>query len=179
MISRSFIHNFGKLKLCHENFISIVLNVLHSPKSDFILYYIDEFKNVTIESFEINMNNIYENELQIGFDKNSSEPGKVVTLNIKSDPFSFVSICVIDKSSEVLGKPNELTNELIRNQVFEQQVTSYYGTNTRLAFIYPYGKNRVFESKGLICLNDLISLKENSMFFLLNIAIAKFLKSEL
>ena len=167
MISRTFIHDFGHFKLCEEHFIKLKLNVLNSPKSDLIVYYVDKYKNLTIQSYEININNIFENKMQMNFDKNSSEPGQMVKLDIKTDPYSIVAVCVIDKSSEDPEKSNELTDDIIKKQIFEQQLTPYYRKSQSNSpdFVYPFERIRIFESKGLILLTDLSSLKENSELF--------------
>ena len=108
------------------------------------------------------MNSIYENNLRLNFNKNVSEPGEIVTLNIKSDPNSVVAICVIDISTEMLEKSNQLTDDLILGQILDQQLTPYYKTMSQInrGFIYPVDSNRVFEHKGLIVLSDLNSLKQ-------------------
>ena len=164
MISRTFIHDFGHFKLCEEHFIKLKLNVLHSPKSDLIVYYVDEYKNLTIQSYEININNIFENKMQMNFDKNSSEPGQMVKLDIKTDPYSIVAVCVIDTNSEYLESANELTDDIVKNQIFEQQLTPYYRRSQRNSpdFVNSFERNRIFESKGLILLTDMSSLKEKS-----------------
>jgi len=133
-----------------------------------IVYYVDEYKNLTIQSYEINVNNIFENKMEMNFDKNSSEPGNMVKLDIKTDPYSIVAVCVIDKSLEDPEKSNEFTDGIIKKQIFEQQLTPYYRRSERnsLDIVYFYERNRIFESKGLILLTDLSSLKENSKLFL-------------
>ena len=173
MISRTFIHDFGHFKLCGEHFIKLNLNVLHSPKSNLIVYYVDEYKNLTIQSYEINVNNIFENKMEMNFDKNSSEPGNMVKLDIKTDPYSIVAVCGIDKSLEDPEKSNEFTDDIIKKQIFEQQLTPYYRRSERnsLDIVYFYERNRIFESKGLILLTDLSSLKENSKLFLYNLTL--------
>ena len=103
----------------------------------------------------------------MNFDKNSSEPGNMVKLDIKTDPYSIVAVCVIDKSLEDPEESNEFTDDIIKKQIFEQQLTPYYRRSERnsLDIVYSYERIRIFESKGLILLTDLSSLKENSELF--------------
>ena len=92
------------------------------------------------------------------FDKNMSQPGDLVTLTLKSDPYSVVSICVIDKSVESLEKPNELTDELVQSQMQSYKLTPFYH-QVYFGYMVIPEPQWIFESKGLIVLTDLDSLR--------------------
>jgi hypothetical protein len=62
----------------------------------------------------------------LNFSKSVAEPGQSVDLKIKSSPNSFVSICVIDQSIELLRTPNYLTNDLVSNHMNEMRLNAYY-----------------------------------------------------
>ena len=105
VVTRTFINEIGRFKLCAEHVLNVYLGFLHAPKSDLIVYYVDQDNKLASQNYEINIANVYQNNIDMKFNKNASEPGEIVTLNIKSEPNSFVFVCVIDKSIEILGKP--------------------------------------------------------------------------
>jgi hypothetical protein len=67
------------------------------------------------------------------FDTAKAEPGDLVKLNIKAEPFSKAHVSVIDQSVLLMKKPNELTDEMIVNQISSYQLDPTYSTTP---FIY-------------------------------------------
>lgn len=64
--------------------------------------------------------------MEISFAKNVTEPGKDVEITLKSKENSRVSLCIIDKSVELMGSTNELNQDLISSQMAAYRLYGYY-----------------------------------------------------
>ena len=64
-------------------------------------------------------------KVSLRFDTSKGEPGDLIKLNVKAEPFSKAHVAVIDQSVFLLKKPNELTDELIESQISNYQLTSF------------------------------------------------------
>ena len=156
------------MKLCSEASVEFKLDFYYGPNLNFIIYFIDENKNLFSQNYEIDMNKLYRYDMSISFDKKVYEPGENVSLNIKSMPNSVFALCVIDKSLEIMWNQNYLTNNLIEEQLNSFKLTPYYQvTSYDLGFNhrpiqgywrYPDAKVKL-ENQGFIVLNDLESLR--------------------
>ena len=77
-------------------------------------------------------------KLKLNFYSNVSEPGEPVHLNISTEPNSQVSLCIIDKSVELLDNPKELTTEKIGNYVSSIKLKPYYPQTDNLYAKRPF-----------------------------------------
>jgi hypothetical protein len=65
-------------------------------------------------------------KLDIEFDKNMSGTGSDVSLKLRSQENSTVSICIIDQSVEFIRKPNELTDGMIEAFLYNSKLSQSY-----------------------------------------------------
>ena len=57
------------------------------------------------------------------FDTEKAEPGDVVKLSVRAEPFSKAHISVVDQSVLLMRKPNELTDEMIESQISNEYMS--------------------------------------------------------
>lgn len=67
-------------------------------------------------------------KLNVTFSSEPVKPGDLVNLFINTRKNSSVSLCIIDKSLELIEKPNELTNDDITNHLNILRSNPYYNT---------------------------------------------------
>jgi hypothetical protein len=65
-------------------------------------------------------------KLEISFDRNLTEPGSRVEINLKSKANSLVLLSVVDKSVELLKKPNGVLKDDIDSQLFGLRLRALY-----------------------------------------------------
>jgi hypothetical protein len=63
--------------------------------------------------------------LEIGFDKEMVKPGDLVSIKLKTKPNSLVALSIIDKSLEVLGKPNEISSDNLSDRIKSYKLNIY------------------------------------------------------
>jgi hypothetical protein len=63
--------------------------------------------------------------LEIGFDKETVKPGDMVDIRLKTKPNSLVALSIIDKSLELLGKPNEISSDHLSNRIKSYKLNTY------------------------------------------------------
>jgi hypothetical protein len=60
--------------------------------------------------------------MELSFENSVTEPGSDVTLKVKTEDSSLVSVCVIDSSIELMKKPLELTEGLVSGFMGESKL---------------------------------------------------------
>ena len=49
--------------------------------------------------------------MSVAFNKDTAQPGNELTLSVRASPDSFVAILAVDKSVELLGSGNDITED--------------------------------------------------------------------
>lgn len=111
------------------------------------------------------------------FDVDKAEPGEIVKLTVKAEPYSTAYVSIVDQSVLLMQKANDLTNDLIKEQISNYQLRPYYSyspfvidkrserakrliLNTGFWDVPP--QIQLFQKNGFIVLTDLTSL--NAIF---------------
>ena len=127
VIVRSMIVETDVFDVCaEEKLIDILVTRFHVPSFKAIFYSLNGTDYLKTQSIEINVDDIFENQMTLQFNKKVAEPGEKVTLQVRATPGSVASICVIDQSVSLLKTPNELTSEMVVDKMNEFKLNSYY-----------------------------------------------------
>lgn len=68
-------------------------------------------------------------KLNISFGTDEVRPGDLVNLAINTKEYSYVSLCIIDKSLELIEETNELTADQFNQQINQLKLNPYFQTN--------------------------------------------------
>lgn len=101
-----------------SNTVTLVFMVTHQmkPYGKLVVYYFDDdVWNADALYFDVKEDSQkFKNKISLTFDKQTSEPGKTVSLSVNTDPQSLVSLLAVDQSVMYLAKGNDITkNDVI------------------------------------------------------------------
>uniref|UniRef100_A0A183BVF1 TEP1-F n=1 Tax=Globodera pallida TaxID=36090 RepID=A0A183BVF1_GLOPA len=150
-----------------------------APKSRLVVYAIRELnKEILVDAIDFKVDGLFRNNVTLSVDRLSAEPGDPVRFRVRAAPDSFVGLLAVDQSVLLLKSGNDITKELVEQDVEEYDTTSNSGTrmwsNMRRGMVdrrrrstwSPWwgvgGKDAssVFENAGLVVLTDAYLFKE-------------------
>lgn len=127
LIVRSMIVETGVFDVCaEEKTIDVLVTRFHVPSFKVIFYSLNGTDYLKTQNIEIHVDDTFENQMSLQFNKKVAEPGEKVTLQVRATPGSVASVCVIDQSVSLLKTPNELTSEMVIEKMNEFKLNSYY-----------------------------------------------------
>ncbi|XP_031563993.1 CD109 antigen-like [Actinia tenebrosa] len=88
-----------------------------APSARIVFYSITNSKEVVADGLTISVENPFDNEVNVEFNKESSRPGDKVQLMARATPGSQVAFLAIDKSVLLLNKDNDISRSEILNDL--------------------------------------------------------------
>lgn len=67
--------------------------------------------------------------MDISFETDKVRPGDLVNLAINTKEYSYISLCIIDKSLELIEETNELTADQLNQQIDQLKLNPYFQAN--------------------------------------------------
>eukprot|EP00105_Crassostrea_gigas_P026706 XP_011447751.1 PREDICTED: pregnancy zone protein [Crassostrea gigas] len=106
--------------------ISLPITAAFAPESQVIVYYVRTDGEVVSSFTRLEVENCFDNKVNIEFVKSPIKPGSNATIRVSGDPGSACSIGVVDKSIDLLKADHELTAEKfyskIRTTMFSNEI---------------------------------------------------------
>uniref|UniRef100_A0A7E4ZZW4 TEP1-F n=1 Tax=Panagrellus redivivus TaxID=6233 RepID=A0A7E4ZZW4_PANRE len=140
-----------------------------APKSRLVVYAIrTSNKEILVDAIDFKVNGLFRNDVALTVDKTSVEPGTPVKFNVRADPDSLVGLLAVDQSVLLLKSGNDITREMIEQDVEEYETGAGRGARRwegvvfrrKRSIWHPWwqigGKdaNSIFENAGLVVLTD-------------------------
>ncbi|XP_045204949.2 CD109 antigen-like isoform X1 [Mercenaria mercenaria] len=88
-----------------------------APKAKLMLYYVRPDGEVVADGLTFNVEGIFENQVQINFDKPQVQPADKIRLTVNADPGSKVNVLAVDKSVLLLKTGNDVTADDVKNEL--------------------------------------------------------------
>ncbi|XP_071965848.1 uncharacterized protein [Antedon mediterranea] len=95
-----------------------------APITRILIYYIRLDGEVVADSIEVNVDNQFENKVDISFTEGQKKPGEATKLKIVSAADSLCAIGVVDKSVHLLRSNNQLTPQKVFSTLDDYQLSS-------------------------------------------------------
>ncbi|KAL3083600.1 hypothetical protein niasHT_036372 [Heterodera trifolii] len=161
--------------------LTFIATAQMAPKSRLVVYAIRaENKEILVDAIDFKVDGLFRNNVTLSTDRNSAEPGESVRFRVRAAPDSFVGLLAVDQSVLLLKSGNDISKELVEQDVEEYDTTSDSGAHVwtgmrrrmigggrkRRSSWYPWwgvgGKDAstVFENAGLVVLTDAFLYKE-------------------
>ncbi|RNA23969.1 CD109 antigen-like protein [Brachionus plicatilis] len=129
VLSKLSIIEYEIFEMCDESDIQIQLDERFGPFSSLVVYFLDEHKNVTTATHQFELSQPTENYLNLSFGSEVVRPGDLVNLTMNTKDYSYISLCVIDKSLELIQETNEFTANQFGQQINQLKLNPYYQSN--------------------------------------------------
>ncbi|CAK5056371.1 unnamed protein product [Meloidogyne enterolobii] len=153
-----------------------------APKARLVVYAIrPKNKEIIVDAVDFKVEGLFRNNVTLTSNVNQASPGEPIKLSVHASPNSFVGLLAIDQSVLLLKSGNDLTKELVEQDLEEYDTTSsgnrFWGDFRRKrrarSIWYPFwgvggrDANSIFKNSGLIVLTDafLYSEPESSNFY--------------
>ncbi|KAF7638767.1 CD109 antigen [Meloidogyne graminicola] len=141
-----------------------------SPKARLVVYSIrSKNKEIVVDAVDFRVEGIFKNNVTLTSSVNQAIPGEQIKITVHASPDSFIGLLAIDQSVLLLKSGNDLTKELIEQDLEEYDTTSggnrFWGDfrmkrrSTRSIW-YPWwgvggrDASSIFKNSGLVVLTD-------------------------
>jgi CD109 antigen len=138
-----------------NNEISLTTTPLMAPTSKLLVYQILPNSEVTADYLPFNVEAIYPQEVEAGFNTTEAKPGEEVQLNITTEGQAKIGIAVVDKSVFILAE-----NRMNLQQVFDELERLYMEPQAEIHEVsfYPItttiGAADVFKNAGVVVMTN-------------------------
>ncbi|XP_071965598.1 pregnancy zone protein-like [Antedon mediterranea] len=123
---------------CQFSFkLPIDVNSKMSPDAKLLIYYAREDGEIVADSIKFKVVRGLSNQVKLQFEENMTRPGDKTILRVQSSSNSLCAIGIVDKSVELLGTTNQITNDKVFNSLTNYSYQNFYYTSkcTRSLFI--------------------------------------------
>ncbi|KAK3607703.1 hypothetical protein CHS0354_016727 [Potamilus streckersoni] len=112
----------GEFDMRSQTTRSFTLPMLHdySPSARIVVHFVRTGGEIVADALNFNVDNFFENEVSIRFNKTKAKPGEYISLKLKADPGSDVNVLAIDKAVLLLKSGNDITPKMV-----EEELRSY------------------------------------------------------
>ncbi|KAI6203725.1 hypothetical protein M3Y94_00589600 [Aphelenchoides besseyi] len=144
-------------------------------------------QEILVDAMDFKVDGLFQNEVTLGVDRTSAEPGDPVKFTVKADPDSYVGLLAVDQSVLLLKSGNDITKEMVEQDVQEYDygspgysrswLNNGFGRFRRSTW-YPWfgvgGKDAasIFENAGLAVLTDAYLYSEPEPLILAEMALS-------
>uniref|UniRef100_A0A8C6Y3Q5 CD109 antigen n=1 Tax=Naja naja TaxID=35670 RepID=A0A8C6Y3Q5_NAJNA len=109
VMSRGQIVDAGKKK---TTTLSLIPEDSWAPMACIIVFYVHDNGEIINDALHVPVQPTFKNQINMHWSKNKAGPAENITLNIKvTEPQTSVGLLVIDKSIDLLGKRNDITED--------------------------------------------------------------------
>ncbi|KAG8124112.1 hypothetical protein E2320_019474 [Naja naja] len=115
VMSRGQIVDAGKKK---TTTLSLIPEDSWAPMACIIVFYVHDNGEIINDALHVPVQPTFKNQINMHWSKNKAGPAENITLNIKvTEPQTSVGLLVIDKSIDLLGKRNDITEDAIHHEL--------------------------------------------------------------
>uniref|UniRef100_A0AC34RA62 CD109 antigen n=1 Tax=Panagrolaimus sp. JU765 TaxID=591449 RepID=A0AC34RA62_9BILA len=138
-----------------------------APKSRLVVYAVrNSNKEILVDAMDFKVKGLFNNDVSLSVDKSAVEPGNSVKFNVKADSDSLVGLLAVDQSVLLLKSGNDITRELVEQDIEEYEsgktdrFRPWEAFRRKRSIWHPWwgigGKDAqsVFENAGLVVLTD-------------------------
>nr|CAD2188921.1 unnamed protein product [Meloidogyne enterolobii] len=140
-----------------------------APKARLVVYAIrSKNKEIIVDAVDFKVEGLFRNNVTLTSNVNQASPGEPIKFSVHASPNSFVGLLAIDQSVLLLKSGNDLTKELVEQDLEEYDTTSsgnrFWGDfrmkRRARSIWYPFwgvggrDANSIFKNSGLIVLTD-------------------------
>lgn len=93
-----------------------------APSASLLLYSVDSDNELIADEMVIYVSGLIKNQMTMAFSTERQQAGRDVTLQVTSDPNSHIFLVAIDKGSQLLKKPNDITRDQAKEAVMEYSI---------------------------------------------------------
>uniref|UniRef100_A0A914CMS6 TEP1-F n=1 Tax=Acrobeloides nanus TaxID=290746 RepID=A0A914CMS6_9BILA len=106
-----------------------------APKARLIVYAIrSSNQEILVDAIDFKVNGLFRNDVSMSMDKTQAEPGDPVKIIVKADPDSLVGLLAVDQSVLLLKSGNDITRDMIEQDIEEYDTTGNSGGRPWEAF---------------------------------------------
>ncbi|XP_058032225.1 CD109 antigen [Ahaetulla prasina] len=125
VMSRGQIVDAGKKK---TTTLSLIPENSWAPMACIIVFYVHDNGEIINDALHIPVQPAFKNQINMQWSKNKAGPAEDITLKIKvTEPQTSVGLLVIDKSINLLGKRNDITEDAIHHELNLYDIKPSYG----------------------------------------------------
>ncbi|XP_063439372.1 alpha-2-macroglobulin-like protein 1 isoform X4 [Mytilus trossulus] len=120
-----FLFSKGKLIRSYEVSPGTVTDILIeqnmglAPSASLLLYAISNENELVADEMQIMVSGLLKNQMTMEYSVKRQKVGRDVTLSVTSDPNSFIFLVAIDKGSQLLKAPNDITFQQVKEGIME------------------------------------------------------------
>ena len=93
-----------------------------APSASLLLYSVNSDNELIADEMAIFVSGLVKNQMTMAFSTERQQVGRDVTLQVTSDPNSHIFLVAIDKGSQLLKKPNDITSDQAKKAVMEYNI---------------------------------------------------------
>ncbi|ESN94943.1 hypothetical protein HELRODRAFT_180050 [Helobdella robusta] len=106
-----------------------------APEARFVVSYVTSTGELIADSMAVTVADYFANKVSLSFNKNQTEPGdESVYLNVKTKQNSFVSLLAVDQSVLLLRAGNDITQDMVKDELSSYLEVSYHGGRHPIPF---------------------------------------------
>ncbi|XP_071177135.1 CD109 antigen-like isoform X4 [Mytilus edulis] len=139
-----------------------------APSASLLLYAVSNENELVADEMKIMVSGLIKNQMTMEYSVKRQRVGRDVTLSVTSDPNSFIFLAAIDKGSQLLKAPNDITSQQVKEGIMEYDTReerdgsdSYPGPimfrRKRFAienFYQGISANEILETVGIVYMTD-------------------------
>ena len=104
--------------------ISFATTPLMAPKSRLVVYTVrPSNQEVLVDALDFKVSGLFRNNVSMSMDRTSAEPGDPVKVSVKAAANSFVGLLAVDQSVLLLKSGNDITRDLVEQDMEEYDTT--------------------------------------------------------
>ncbi|KAL7987953.1 hypothetical protein Chor_006872 [Crotalus horridus] len=109
------------------------------PMACIIVFYVHDNGEIINDFLHIPVQPTFKNQINMHWSKNKAGPAEDITLKIKvTEPQTSIGLLVIDKSVNLLGKSNAITEDAIHHELSLYDTKPYYGETGNAVSVFQY-----------------------------------------
>ncbi|CAG2232820.1 CD109 [Mytilus edulis] len=90
-----------------------------APSASLLLYAVSNENELVADEMKIMVSGLIKNQMTMEYSVKRQMVGRDVTLSVTSDPNSFIFLAAIDKGSQLLKAPNDITSQQVKEGIME------------------------------------------------------------
>ncbi|XP_039202572.1 CD109 antigen [Crotalus tigris] len=107
------------------------------PMACIIVFYVHDNGEIINDFLHIPVQPTFKNQINMHWSKNKAGPAEDITLKIKvTEPQTSIGLLVIDKSVNLLGKSNDITEDAIHHELSLYDTKPYYGESGNAVSVF-------------------------------------------
>ncbi|RDD47011.1 CD109 antigen [Trichoplax sp. H2] len=106
--------------------LSFTVTQKMAPTARVLAYYIGDNYEVIGDSYQFQVDGLFENKVSLNFDKSTEAPGKNIKLKVKASPYSHVGVLAVDQSVLLMKTGNDLSVADVKKEIQSYGGNNYY-----------------------------------------------------